>query len=236
MAETPGAVRIVFFLLHRLVQVRFRNGHEIDDNERNGEYGQRNQQQRTDIRHRRVLRNGTDHRTGQQRSQRGYQRVACTTGLNQLITTVTTATQRVQHRVNNGVEHTYAETADERAQQVHEQRGQADGHEAAEELHQHAYETRSQGHQRGLFVTDLRQQFARRNTHNQVRCKIHHVAQHAGPLVVRLPDVSERRCHVRYERHHREHEEHGDNRHGVAFVLLFSHNVFDLLFLVLLSY
>ena len=60
----------------------------------------------------------TDHSTYQDGYSRCSQRVADTTELNELVTLVATAAQRVEHRVNNAVKHTHAETGNESTHQV----------------------------------------------------------------------------------------------------------------------
>ena len=118
MAESNRAVLVLRLYLS---ECRLWDCHTTDDHKRDGEYGHTDEQERSHIAHTRVLGDGTYEDTSQQRGQRTRQRVHRTTDLNQLVTLVATTSEKVQHRVDDGVQHTDAETADECSEQIDQQ-------------------------------------------------------------------------------------------------------------------
>ena len=77
-------------------------------------------------------------------------RVEHTTYLDKLVTGVTATTKKVKHRVNNGVEHTHAETCNERTNQI-----DCKAKASAQPLHQDADDTNYQRQKCSFLITQL---------------------------------------------------------------------------------
>ena len=118
MTERPRTVVVLHVFL---LDVWLRNSYEPDDEEGCDEYCHTDEEERSNVAHTGVGCNSTYEHTCQQWGKSTTQRVQCTTNLNELVTTVTTATEQVQHWVYHRVKHTYAETADECTQQINDE-------------------------------------------------------------------------------------------------------------------
>ncbi len=223
MTEIPGAVLIDggLALLRRL-----RDLHEGNDDEGDGEDGHGDKEQRSHVGHRSLVGHGADEDTHQKRSQGTGEGVQGAADLDVLVALVAAAAEEVQHRVHHGVEHAHAEAAHEGTEEVHVNGAATQEATAGEPLDHNAHETGRQGDEGGLLVTHLEEHLARRDTHEQVGGEVHHVAHHAGPAVLALPDVAERGSHVGHEGDHREDEAHRDDGHQIGVFLGFSHVVF----------
>ena len=155
----------------------------------------------------------TDDSTHQHRRQRARQRVQRAAHHIQLVTAVAAATQQVQHRVNDRIEHTHAETADESAGQIDIEAIR----DAAEPLYENTDEAQENSRQRSTLVAELSQEITGRNTHNQVRKEIEQVTQHThalglGRVIKRgAPDLAHRSSQIRYKRNHRVEKHHRDD-------------------------
>ena len=214
-----------------LGQVRFRDGNRRDDNERNGKHGHGDEEQRSHVAHGGLVGYRTDEHTHEERGKRSGQRVEGTTGLNQLVTFVTATTEQVQHGVYHGVEHTYAETADEGTQQIDNQvqihllspygeESRIGTHNTRQILNKEAHETYGHSRKSCFLVTDFHQHRTRRYTHKQIGQKVHHVTHHAGPRILVTPDKSKRCRQISDESNHCKQEHHCDNGNNFPLVFL----------------
>ena len=234
MAETPRAV--LFFGLDRLflLQVRFRNRYERDDDERQHEDAHCDEKQGRYVGHGRAVGDRAYECADEKRGQCRRKRIQRAAGLEQLVAFVAAAAEDVEHRIDDRVQHADAESADERTQQIDdvvefdygfmvgEQFGT--GTEAAGEvLCEQTDDTHAHGDEGSLFVTDAYEHVARRNAHEKIGQEVHHVAHHAESGVLAFPDGAHRGGQVRDERDHREEEEHHDDRQGTILLLLLCH-------------
>ena len=99
------------FHFHRLL-FRLLNLGESEDNESGNEDSHSNVHCRSGIDDSGFLCNFTDESTDDNIYGNGRGAVESTTNLNQLVTTVAAATEDIEQRIHNGVEHTHAETGD----------------------------------------------------------------------------------------------------------------------------
>ena len=210
VAELPRAGLVLdgLALLGRLGDL-----HQGNDDESDGEYGHGDEEQRSHVGHRGLVSDGTDEDTHEERGEGSGEGIHGTTDLDVLVALVATAAEDVQHRVDNGVEHTDAEAADECTEEVNDQGEHVASDLTGEPLHEYADETYGEGDKRGLLVTDLHQHLSGGNTHEEVCGEVHEVAEHAGVGELDLPDVAERSGHVGHEGYHREDETHRDDRY-----------------------
>ena len=150
----------------------------------------------------------------------------------QLVAAVAAATEEVEHRVDDHVEHADREAAHERAEEIDAERNDGAVGErnlAGEELDEDADEaSRDTGHCRELIAL-LCEHLAGGNPHEEIGGEVHHVAHHAkhvGALDAGLvlPDVAHWRGKVRDERNHAVDEHHGYDGDPVgALLLLLAH-------------
>ena len=207
MAESQRTVLV----LHSLVaQLGLGDIHHFNDEKAQNKYGDTDEEQRRNVAHTGLGRNLTNQYTHEEGSQRTREAVQRTTSLDQLVTLVATTTKQVQHGVNHGIQHTYAETADKCTKQIDDEvpsyhlsvvgKGGCIGtKEAGEVLDEEANGTNSQSYQSGSFITILHNHFTSGNTHEEVCRKVHHITHHASPCVGVTPDVTEGSGHVGYK-------------------------------------
>ena len=226
MTEIPCAVLIDIGVA---LLCRLRDSDKVYDNECHCEYAHCNEEQRSHIAHGGLVRYGADKDTNQQRGEGTGEGIEGTSGLDELVAPVAAAAQDVEHGVNNGVEHTYAEAADECTGEVHINCGAAHYLQAGKPLDHHAEETGCKGDESGLLVAYLLEHLTSGNTHEQVCCEVHHVAHH-----VALPDVAERCGHVGDEGNHCKDEAHCDNGHKIAVLFGLCH-CFRFMLLIIIS-
>ena len=97
---------------------RLRNIHERNNDIGQCEYTHCDKQERSDITHRSLLSNSSDKNTYEKRSKSTCERVHGTTDLDILVTFVSTATEKVKHRIHHSIKHTNAESADKCTEKV----------------------------------------------------------------------------------------------------------------------
>ena len=210
------------------------NGDEREDDEGQCKHSHSDVEHQVDVHHLGVGRHRSDECTDEQRRECSRQRVKRAADHVELVTAVAATTNQVEHRVDNGVEHTDAEARDEGTQQVDHEAGHADGQQARAELYEDAHKASGDTHQGRLLITNLRQHLAGGDSHEEVSQEVHGVTEHtdhvgAARVGERIfPDDTDRCGEVRYERDHRIEEEHGDDGHPASTLLfVLSHRSFS---------
>ena len=192
MAEAPCAVFRFLDLTGLLSHVRLGDIHKADDYERENEDSHSDEQQCRYIGHSCRGCDCADKHTYHKRGDCSGQGVKSTTGLHKLIALVAATTEQVEHGVDNSVEHTYAESADKRTQQVYHEvesdnirtyceYGCSGADLTREPLEEQTHKTYSHCDQGCLLVADLAQHSSCGNTHEEICKEVHHVAEHARP-------------------------------------------------------
>ena len=220
MAEVPGGV-CIFNLFTGFVG--FGDCNCCDDEESHCEYGHRDIEQQVNRADGGGFGNLADKHTHEQRGDGTGERVARAAHLHELVALVAATAQEVEHGVNDHVEHTYREAADECAKEVDivverdTEDSRIGAYLAREPLEYEADEADNHGPLSCALVADILKHFAGGNTHEQICQEVHEVADHARPVVIVFPDCTERSCEVRNERNHGKEQEHSDNRYPLAF-------------------
>ena len=93
----------------------------------------------------------SDECADEHRCERGGEGVECAADHVQLVTAVTATSEEVEHRVNDGVEHTYTEAAEECAEEIDSETA----HGTADPLYRHADETECDSSQGRFLVAEL---------------------------------------------------------------------------------
>ena len=216
MAERKRTVFL--FFLFRGHQMRFRNLHERKYDKRQRENSHRQEKRRVGLADRGAV--YVAHQVADQhRYDRSADRVARTAELHQLVPAITSAPERIEHRVYHGVQHTHRKTGYESADQIDGKTFDLSG----QERNPYADETDDNGRKSRLLITDALQHDTRRNTHAGVSDEVGEVSQLRHPvryLELFLHDNAHRVLKPRNERDHEEEREH--HRYRQCVTLLFS--------------
>ena len=116
--------------------------------------------------------------THQHRNDGRGNRVERTAELDQLVTLLAAAAERIEHRVDDGVEHTHREARDECADQVNRETARF----ARKILDTHADETDCHGRKRRLLVADALEHHTGRNPHHRIGDEVGEIAQLRHPV------------------------------------------------------
>ena len=175
MAESPRGALVGHLLTGTF---RFSDRSQTDDQIDHGEYGHRDIQHYVDIVYLFAGETLTYDSAYQHRRQSARERVQRTADHIQLVASVAAATEQVQHRVHNGVQHTYAKTAKQRTAQIYSETVKHTAHP----LYGDTDKTKENSGQSRLFIAVFSQIITRRNTHDQVRKEVEEVSQHTHTL------------------------------------------------------
>ena len=156
-----------------------------------------------------------------------HQRVERATNLNELVTTVTTATELVQHRVNNEVEQTHRETCDECTKEIYTKCSDTT-QKTCDSLNAYTYETDEHCQESGLLVAVLGEKVTTRDTHYCVSNKVAEYTKSSHPVrncnlltcKVELQHITHWRRQVCHERNHTEEQDAHDNRRQIRILFL----------------
>ena len=112
-------------LCGHLTHLRILNGNEDEGHKRSSEDCHSDIHHQIDVGHLRGSRHRSDQCTHEHRGHRTGEGVQRSTNHVQLVTTVTTTAQQVQHRVHHGIQDTDGETGDECTEEIDAEAGDA---------------------------------------------------------------------------------------------------------------
>ena len=116
-------------------------------------------------------------------------RVEHTTGLDELVASVATASEEVEHGVYHGVKHTHAGSGDECSHEI-----DCESHSARGPLYEDTYDADYKCHEGCLLVAILLDKHTRGDTHHQVGAEVTIVAD-LGEEVARSELIFHNDCH-----------------------------------------
>ena len=207
-------------LLLRCLHMRFRDIRKEDDHESDGEDSHGDNHHRSGLGNGSVLDAAAYEPTDKDRSEGCTDGVAGATPLDQLVTLVATATQGVEHRVDDDVEHAHRETCDECAEHIDREGLGITG----KELHTHSDESHDHGEQGCELVTFPLEDKTCRNTHTCVGDEVREgseLGHGLGCSELVGDDNAHRSGEVGNERNHEEQREHHDDHRKIR--ILVSH-------------